>query len=436
MKKDRKGIEELQEKKLRKLLRHAYTQSPFYRKSFQEKGITEENIDSLPLDIFPTLNKSTFLENFGEIVTSEDLKQEDLRLFDEDPSNEGRTFRDRYHLVHSSGSTGTPRYFVYDEEAWDQMLLGIIRAALWDLSIPGMVRLLSKGIRILYIAAVKGRYGGAMAVGGGVDGLKGKRLFIDVNTPLHEWEGKIDEFNPNIIIGYPSALKILAELTEKGDVALDAARVISCGEPLSPGMRRFFEKVFCDRVVNVYGASESLALGVEIDSTDGMYLFDDLNIIEVEEDKIYLTSLYNFTQPLIRYEISDKLVLQDEPRSKAGPFTRAHVLLSRNEDILWFECGNRHRDFLHPLAIEGFCLEGLIDFQFRQTGKDSFEMLAQVPDVDKRPAVEAEMKAQMEGILREKGLNYVDFSLRFIDEIFPDIHTGKKSLILGNVRSV
>ena len=62
-----------------------------------------------------------------------------------------------------------PGYFVYDEDAWNQMLLGIIRAALWDMSMPQILRLLIKRPRIVYIAATDGRYGGAMAVGDGIE---------------------------------------------------------------------------------------------------------------------------------------------------------------------------------------------------------------------------------------------------------------------------
>ena len=67
---------------------------------------------------------------------------------------------------------------------------------------------------------------------------------------------------------------------------------------------------------------------------------------------------------------------------KGSPFTRAEILLGRNEDLLWFESGDGHRDFLHPLAVEGFCIEGLRDYQFRQTAPDAFEMLAEHPTAD------------------------------------------------------
>lgn len=267
-----------------------------------------------------------------------------------------------------------------------------------------------------------------MAVGDGIDGVGASQMYLDINTPLAEWVESIQTFKPNIIIGYPSAIKILGEFVENGEVEVDVLRVISCGEPLGPGLRRFLEHVFQAEVVNFYGASESLAIGVESGREDGIVLFDDMNVIEVEDGAMYLTSLYNFAQPLIRYRISDHLVLK-EPM-KGSPFGRAEILLGRDEDILWFEDVAGNRDFLHPLAVEGFCVKGLRDYQFRKTGCDSFEMLAEVPDKAKRGAVRTEMERQMGKILAEKKLSYVQFVIRFLDEILPDPVTGKKPLIL------
>ncbi len=376
MKLSAEKLRSLQNGKLRKLLRFAWEHSSYYRAVFERAGITEEQLDTLPLSCFPTIDKQALLEHFDELVTVPDLKQENLREFDAREAADRKPYQGKYHVVHSSGSTGKPRYFVYDEDAWSQMLLGIIRAALWDMSMPQILKLLMKRPRIVYIAATDGRYGGAMAVGDGIDGVGAEQMYLDIKTPVAEWIRQIREFQPNIVIGYPSAIKILAQLMEKGDVAIDARRVVSCGEPLGEALRKYLEKVFQTPIVNIYGASESLALGVEIDQEKGMFLFDDLNLIEVENGVMYLTCLYNYAQPLIRYRLSDHLTLQ-AAREGELPFTRAVGLLGRNEDVLWFEDGKGEREFLHPLAIEGFCIEGLKDYQFRQTTKDTFEMYAE-----------------------------------------------------------
>lgn len=424
----RAQMQALQDRKLRALLHFAWEHSAFYRRTFEKAGIIEQQLDKLPLSAFPTIDKTALLEHFDELITVPGLHQEALRKFDAETQADRKPYLGTYHVVHSSGSTGKPGYFVYDEVAWHTMLLGIIRGALWNMSTPQILKLLAGRPRILYIAATDGRYGGAMAVGDGIDGVGAKQMYLDIKTPLKEWIDNVRQFRPNIIIGYPSAIKILAELAAEGRVQVQIKRVISCGEPLSSGLRLFLEQTFHCPVINIYGASESLALGVETGTEDGMLLFDDLNVIEVEDGVMYLTCLYNFAQPLIRYRISDHLVLK-EPLA-GSPFTRAEILLGRNEDLLWFEDGSGQRDFLHPLAVEGFCVEGLLDYQFRQSAPDAFEMLAEAASEEKQSAIEAEMLRQMRDILKEKHLSYVKFTVRFVEEIRPNPKTGKKALIV------
>ncbi|MDE6580696.1 MAG: phenylacetate--CoA ligase family protein, partial [Ruminiclostridium sp.] len=303
-------IQRLQEKKLRKMLSYAYCHSNYYRQSFKQAGINEKNIMTAPLSVFPTIDKSQLLKHFDELVTVDDLKQEELRRFDESTAANRSAFKGKYHLVHSSGSTGKPGYFVYDNDAWNSMLLGIIRAALWNMSMTEILKLLKQTPRILYIAATDGRYGGAMAVGDGIDGVRAKQLYLDINTPLVQWIDKIREFKPNMIIGYPSAVKILGELAERGEAEVNVFRIITCGEPLGASLRNYLEKTFNAEVINFYGASESLSLGVETDPKEGMILFDDMNVIEVENGNMYLTYLFNFAPPWIRYRLTDSLTLE------------------------------------------------------------------------------------------------------------------------------
>lgn len=450
-------IGRLQKNKLEKLLLFAYDHSPYYRKAFEAKGITRENIKTTPLERFPVLDKGILMEHFDELVTDRSLKQEELLSFDKIAENDGEIYLGKYHVVHSSGSTGTPRYFVYDHAAWEQMLIGIIRGALWGMSMGSILKLLAQKPRILYIAATDGRYGGAMAVGDGIRGVRAEQRFLDINTPLAKWSEAVREFRPNIIIGYPSAVKILAELAGREKEPLHVRRVISCGEPLSNGLRKFLENAFHTEVINFYGASESLALGVEQRADEGMILFDDLNVIEVIDGEMYVTCLYNFTQPLIRYHISDKLVLRETEVDEDGFlsyrsfrrkmnggkaakqlsgdmegrfFTKADVLLCRNEDVLWFEKPDGSKECLHPLSMEGFCVEGLLDYQFCQTSKTSFEMLAETEESAERVKVTEEIRRQVRKLLADKELEEIQFSIRFVGQITPDQHTGKKSLII------
>jgi len=423
-------IKRLQAKRLRKMLHCAYENSAYYRRAFEAVGINAANMDSVSLRRFPSLDKDTLMRNFDSLVTVPDIKQAELAQFDAAHDLSAKTYKGKYHLVHSSGSTGEPRYFVYDENAWNTMLQGILRGALWGLSMPEIIPLLLGKPRILYIAATGGRYGGAMAVGDGISGIGAEQMQLDINTPLNVWQTAVEYFSPNIIIGYPSAVKILAQLYGCGALKLNIERVITCGEPLAKHLRDYLESAFSVPVLNFYGASESLAMGVEADPKDGMILFDDLNYIEVINGQMYVACLYNFTQPLIRYKLSDTLRLRKQS-AQGCAFTRAETIEGRDEDILWLCDKNGKLDFLHPLSVEGICAKGLIDYQIRQTELDSFVLWAQVDEHADKSVIRRQITDVLSAVLAEKKLSGVRFAIEFVPQLLPDARTGKKRLIVA-----
>ena len=77
--KTRKQVQTIQNKKLRKLLYYAYDHSAYYKENFEQNGIAREQIGSLPLSAFPTMDKNSLMEHFDEIVTVPDIRQEELR---------------------------------------------------------------------------------------------------------------------------------------------------------------------------------------------------------------------------------------------------------------------------------------------------------------------------------------------------------------------
>lgn len=432
-KKDRKEIENLQKNKLRKILIYAYKNSNYYHELFEKIGLSEEKLSKCPMERIPVLERSTLISQFDRIITTNNVTQEELREFDKNEDIKNKTYKKKYHCIRSSGSTGKPAYFLYDESAWNKMIVGIVRAALWNMSMGEILKILiNNKPRIVYIAATAGRYAGAMAVGDAIDKLGIKQITLDVNVPISKWINDIKKFKPNVIIGYPSAIKILGGLLEKGKISLKVYRIITCGEPLDINLRKYIEKVFDSKVINVYGASESLALGVEADSEEGMILFDDLNYIEVINGEMYVTALYNFVQPLIRYHITDKLVINKNVKRK--PFSIADSIIGRDEDVLWFTNNNGVKEFLHPLVLEGFCVEGLIDYQFRQKGLNVIEMFVQVSSNEKKIYVYREVVKYIKEVLEEKGLGYAKLEVKFVRNIFPDPKTGKKKMIIKGYR--
>ena len=421
----RSVIQKMQQKRLREMLIFAYDHSPYYREAFRAAGINSRNISTAPIGSFPTMDKQTLLNNFDRVVTVRNLTQEKLRNFDSSENADKKTLGGKYHLIHSSGSTGKPGYFLYDNNAWDAMLIGIIRAALWDLSMLEIFQLKLSKPKILYIAAADGRYAGAMAVGDGLDDLGFEKLVLDVQTPLDELQKQLCEFKPDIIIGYPTAIKMLVRTA---NYKFNLKRVVTCGEPLSGNLRKYFKKIFKCKVLNFYGASESIAIGVEDDSGDGMYLFDDMNYVEITEDGIYLTCLYNFAQPLIRYKISDKS--EKMPYDNKYPFSKIKNILGRNEDIMWFKNAEGKDEFLHPLSVEGLCVNGLLDYQFVQKSDEYFEINTQLRKGADTAKIQKALETYMHKILELNGLSNIKFKINAVSEINADKQTGKKRLVI------
>lgn len=416
-------MKKYQQKRLREMLIYAYGHSSYYHAAFRAVGINAKNIESTPIKRFPTLNKKTLLDKFDSIITVNDISQYEMRQFDTDENKDKKTIKG-YHIVHSSGSTGNPGYFLYDENAWNEMLIGIIRAALWDLSLLQIFKFVKSKPKILFIAAADGRYGGATAVGDGLDNLGFPTLVLDVQMPIDEWKKRLEKFRPDVIIGYPTAIKILSQIS---GMKFRLKRLITCGEPLPTSMCRLFRKRFKCQIINFYGASESIVIGVETNQSGGMYLFDDMNYVEINPDGIYLTCLYNFAQPLIRYKISDKAECM-KPDGQY-PFSKIRNILGRSEDVMWFKNSQGKAEFLHPLSIEGLCLNGLIDYQFVQLSDNSFEIHAQFSNEADTHKIKIALNKDVRKILRLNGLDNVSFKVISTDEIKPDKNTGKKPLI-------
>ena len=91
-------MKELQNRKLRTLLHFAWEHSAFYRRTFEKAGITEEQLDNLPLPAFPTIDKSVLMEHFDELITVQDLHQEDLRKFDAENEADRKPYLGKYHV--------------------------------------------------------------------------------------------------------------------------------------------------------------------------------------------------------------------------------------------------------------------------------------------------------------------------------------------------
>lgn len=103
-----------------------------------------------------------------------------------------------------------------------------------------------------------------------------------------------------------------------------------------------------ERFFNQYAATESGSLTAECGRHRGTYLMEDLVIFEVVDQdnrpvpprayggKLLLTVLGSRTQPLIRYELDDSVLLSPDPCPCGHPFQLVDDIAGRVEDVLSF----------------------------------------------------------------------------------------------------
>ncbi len=100
------------------------------------------------------------------------------------------------------------------------------------------------------------------------------------------------------------------------------------------------------KLFNVYGATETSSIASECDHHSGLHLYEDLVIVEavdsdnepvpaaVSADKLLVTVLFSRTMPLIRYEMSDSIILAGSVCPCAMPYKLIETIQGRVEEVM------------------------------------------------------------------------------------------------------
>ncbi|MFT9496200.1 MULTISPECIES: phenylacetate--CoA ligase family protein [Thermotaleaceae] len=428
--KSRNEILNIRERRFRALLKYAYYNSEFYHEYYDSYGIRDRDIEEVQINKLPCIDKKLFIENFNRIVTDKRLSLECIERFLMREKGRDKKYLGEYTIVHSSGSTGKPTCFIYDRSSWETILASGFRACKGEVRLKEAISKGLRGFRVLYIAATEGRFGGAMAAHSGIKGFGFHPLLLNINLPLEIWIDKINDFNPDVIIGYPSAVKILCDLISENKIKINAFRIITGGEPLIAEQRKYFQSVLHTDIFNIYGASESIILGLERDAYQGFYIFDDINYLEIDEESTFITPLYNYSQPLIRYKLTDKLMSTERMENETLPFSKIREVMGRNEEIMWFLNDNGEKDFLHPLIINTLEAEGIIKYQFVQRSNKCFEIRVESRKNTDSDTIEIKLRKQMDNILKEKNLTCLNYQIKQVDTIPINASTGKSKIVI------
>ena len=313
-----KKQEELRKKRLEDIVAHARKNSPYYRKLY-------ENIpDCFSLSDLPKTDKKTLMTNWNDWICDRELTLEEVEKFMEDTDNIGRKLKKKYLVFTTSGSTGNPLVAVYDDTA--NNVMGGIAACRSYARKEDLKAFMKKGKKSIGVFADEGFYLGNSSIRSRLRSMPWKKKQLAVSSALYPIEKivqQLNEFQPDMLGGYPSNLELLIEEAKEGRLQISPVIIMTGGEYLSDSLRNRLAETFHCYVQTSYSCTEGGTVACEC-RKQHFHINDDWLIVEpvdadgnpvpdgVQSDKIYLTNLFNYTQPYIRYEVTDRVIMHHE----------------------------------------------------------------------------------------------------------------------------
>ncbi len=130
---------------------------------------------------------------------------------------------------------------------------------------------------------------------------------------------KIKKFNPKILRGYPSSIKVFVEFLKKNNLKLDKIKlVLTASEVLSDKNRKEIESVLNCKVSNHYGLAEQIVMFGNCEQCTHLHNYFEYGYVELLDTdkynikKVIGTNLHNLTMPLIRYDTGDLAIIDSK----------------------------------------------------------------------------------------------------------------------------
>ena len=321
---EKASIDELRDLQFRRLkwtVDHAYYNVPMYRKKFDDAGVHPMDLRSLEdLGKFPYTTKQDLRDNYPFDTFAVPMK-------------------DVVRIHASSGTTGKPTVVGYtqgDIDRWANIMARSIRAA------GGHA-----GDRV-HVAYGYGLFTGGLGAHYGAEKL-GCTVIPMSGGQTEKQVQLINDFQPDIIMVTPSyCLNIADEFERQGlDPRASSLRIgIFGAEPWTNSMRQEIEERLGLQAVDIYGLSEVIGPGVAqecIETKDGPTIWEDYFYPEVinpesleviadgEEGELVFTSLIKEAMPIIRYRTRDLTRLLP---GSARTMRRMDKITGRSDDMM------------------------------------------------------------------------------------------------------
>lgn len=338
----REALAAIQLRRLRVTLERVYATVPFYRKRFEEAGITPNDVNTL--------------EDFQKLpfTTKQDLR-------DNYPYGMFAVPMDNVVRIHaSSGTTGLPTvvgYTARDINTWSELMARALTAG-------------GAGRRdIIHNAYGYGLFTGGLGVHYGAEKLGASVIPVSGGNTNRQIIIMRD-FGPTILTATPSYALHLAEVAEEMGVSFEKLKFnygIFGAEPWSEQMRLEIERKLHLKAVDIYGLSEVIGPGVAVEcheAQNGLHIFEDHFIPEIidpatgkvlpygQTGELVFTSITKEAFPIIRYRTRDITSLNPEPCICGRTLVRMKKVSGRTDDMLIIRGVN-----VFPSQIESVLME-------------------------------------------------------------------------------
>ena len=411
-------VEALAARRLRELVRHARSASPFYRRLYA--ALPED----APLQALPAVTKAKLMESFDDWSTDRRVTRARVERFLSRRERIGESFLG-YRVWKSSGTSGTPGIYVQDEHAMSvyEALIAVQAEAI-ALDPRAAPRLWTSGGRAALVAATDDHFASITCWAHLARSNPGtQRRAFSVVEPTARLVAALNAYRPDFIASYPSVLALLAEERVAGRLDIAPALAWSGGEHLGERTRGEIERALGCRVMNEYGASECLSIA--FGCREGwMHVNSEWVIVEGIDGhgrpaapgelshSVLVTNLANRVQPVIRYDLGDRITTADAPCACGSPLP-AIRLEGRSDAPLEMRTARGTRVRLVPLALSTVVEEaaGERRFQIVQTGDESIRVRFDAGDAAERARVWGKASRALEGYLASQSLANVAVAL-------------------------
>jgi len=327
---------QIQLDKLNNILTHAYGHIPYYRTLFDNLNIVEN--DKVIFNSIEEMTKIPFL-------TKSIIREEKENLYSDD-SNHRASFSNT-----SGGSTGEPVVFIQDAEYTMSNSLHTELAYSWR----------GKDLyddMVVIWGAERDIFSGKRPLRSKLEDIYLNRIILNSfamsEDDMREYIRVLNKKRPKLIKAYAQSIYELAKFAKynKIEVKVQQAIHLAAGT-VYDSMRELIEEVFQCKAYNYYGSREVGSIASECIMQNGLHIMQEHTLLEVinsegnpckagEQGEIVVTTLANYSMPLIRYKIGDVGIIQEyKPCTCGCTYSKLSKIVGRTTDIFKTKDGKK-----------------------------------------------------------------------------------------------